>query len=132
MRKILFITFLFTASVFACPELSGKYRCESEHNSNIRIVIEQNNSSYKVNDELYHADNLPYIVKFTEPATGVKVEITTTSHCEGESLKSFRTFSFDGEVLGTYDVHIRKEAGLLHVTNVFKGQNEVRDEIICR
>lgn len=134
--KYIFLSALFISSAFACPELAGTFRrCE---NSRMNVEIRQNDTTFHVTTsmnkgyEVYRADGRPDIVSFIEPNTGVKIDITTTSDCSLDSLKAFRTYAFDGEVLGSHEATFRKEGKKLILTNVFKTtKDEVKEEFVC-
>lgn len=136
MKIFLAASLLISATAYSCPELSGTYRrCE---NSRLKVEIRQNDSTFHIStskalgDETYHADGRPDVISFIEPNTGVKIEITTISNCSDDSLKAFRTYAFDGEVLGTHEATFKKLGSKLILTNLFKTtKDEVREEFVC-
>jgi len=150
MRALWPISFLITTSLFACPDLSGKYAtCRSVTDNSITssdMVVSQtvrnkvttysvsatNASTGERETETYKADGKAKTDVFRDPDTGMALETKTIATCSGATLDIKVEVKFDGDVFGTSRVKVLKNGQELIMESVYITDGEEKtDTEIC-
>ena len=85
MKSLVLITFLFSTSLFACPNISGSYSCQLNSSSSLKEIT-QTPTGYIINsngiEKEYFTDNKGYEI----PATDSYKNAIVTSFCKDEQF----------------------------------------------
>lgn len=150
MRAFWSLTVLVSTSLFACPDLTGKYAvCRSVNDNSVvstDMVVSQSNrnrittfnvsatnaSTQERETETYKADGRISTDIFRDPDTGMSLETKTVAVCKGATLDINVEVKLDGEVFGTSKVTVRKNGPELVMDTVYITDGEEKtDTEIC-
>lgn len=143
------IVFVST-SVFACPDLSGKYAvCRSLNDNSVLstdMIVTQttrnkittfnvaatNASTQERETEIYKADGRISTDIFRDPDTGMSLETKTVAVCKGATLDINVEVKLDGELFGTSKVKVTRNGPELVMETLYNTDGEEKtDTEIC-
>jgi len=150
--KFIFIfIMIFSAQVFACPKLTGKYAtCTNTNYSkpvafdleitqkvvgkiNVYSLTSTDPITKERETETYYANGETVISSETDPETGSVASLSTTVTCFGKELKTQMTLTYDGEIFSQIQTSLTKVGNQIiqRITGFNLGREESTQEIIC-
>lgn len=147
MRSLAVIAMLVSSSVFACPNLAGKYTvCRSQTGTSesfadlvISQKLQNRITQYEVNytdesgekqTEKYLADGKTYVQ--TTEDSDMKFESAVTSSCTATSLKIKAVLKVDGQIMNTLEETISKTGNQLSISsNMMIDGETVAENVVC-
>lgn len=125
MRAIALGLFFATTSVFACPDLSGKYaKCRTEgEEARSRLEVSQKTkwgvttytlvsidaSTNESETETYRADGKTQVSSERDPETGATVSLATTVACVANTVKADMILTYEDEVYSKVTTTFNKD-----------------------
>lgn len=149
MRAIAFGLFFATASVFACPDLAGKYaKCRTEGEEMARTSLEVSqkakwgittytlvsidSNTNERETETYRADGKTQVSSERDPETGATVSLATTVACVGNTMKADMVLTYEGEIYSKVTTTFSKDGNkFVQLVNEDHGNGPQVYTVIC-
>jgi ABC-type sugar transport system substrate-binding protein len=151
MRLLAILSLFVSTSLFACPDLAGKYpNCRSQTGNTdgvSNLVITQSVSGRvttfvmtstdaqthdKTTDTL-RADGVPVVATENDPSTGASMQLSTTVSCVGTKAVSVKmSVKFNNEPMAQMTTLISKSGKILTMESTGNSSGvETKETIIC-